>query len=58
MIRKYEINVNNKNRLALKKKAFFNGRLKLSIEGTKKEGHWKYNMNLSPMTKIPLVTLE
>jgi hypothetical protein len=56
--RKYEVAVNKANKLALKKKAFFNGRLRLDIEGTKKSGNWKYNWNISPMKKIPLVTVE
>ena len=56
--RKYEVTVDSKNKLSLKKKAFLNARLKLSLEGSKATGNWKYNLNLSPMEKIPIFVFE
>ena len=54
----YEVSVNTDTKLSLRKKSFLNARLKAKVQGFKKEGHWQYNMDLSPMTQIPLITAE
>ncbi len=54
----FEVNVNADQKLSLKKKSLGNARLKAKVNGFKKDGHWQYNMELSPMTQIPLVRLE
>jgi hypothetical protein len=54
----FEVNVNPEQKLALKKKSLGSARLKAKVSGFKKDGHWQYNMELSPMTQIPLVRVE
>jgi hypothetical protein len=54
----YEVNVNTEKKLSLKKKSFVNARVKAKVQGFKKEGHWQYNMDLSPMKQIPLITAD
>lgn len=56
--RKYEVLINNDNKLSLKKKSFANGGLRLDVEGTKQEGSAVYNMNLRQMEMLPLLTIE
>ena len=56
--RKYEVLINNNNKLSLKKKSFANGGFRLDVEGTKQEGSAVYNMNLRPMEMLPLLTIE
>lgn len=52
--RRYEVQINNQVRLSLKKKSFFNGRLKLDIDGNQ----GAYNLNLTPFSELPLMTLQ
>lgn len=54
----FDVAVNGQNKVSLKKKSFGNARLRLNVEGSKKEGSYKYNMHLSPMETIPLVTVD
>jgi hypothetical protein len=54
----FDVAVNAQNKVSLKKTSFANARLRLNVEGSKKEGSYKYNMHLSPMETIPLVTVE
>ena len=56
--RKYEVVINNANKLSLKKRSFLNGGLKLDIEGTKKDGSAVYNLNLRPIDNLPMLTIE
>ena len=56
--RKYDVQINEANRLSLKKKSVFNGRLRLDLDGKKKNGSATYSLNLSPVASLPLVTLE
>lgn len=54
----FDVAVNEQNKVSLKKKSFANARLRLNVEGSKKEGSYKYNMHLSPMEAIPLITVD
>lgn len=56
--RRFEIQINRDNKLALKKKAFINARLRLDIDGQKKADSVEYNWNLTPLQEIPLLVLE
>jgi len=56
--RKYEVLINNANRLCLKKKSFLNGGMRLDVEGTKQDSSVVYNLNLRPMETLPILTIE
>lgn len=58
--RRFEIHLTNdlKNRLALKKKAFINLRLRLDATGTKQQGAAQYQLNLTPSKDLPLLVIE
>lgn len=56
--RRYDIQINNKNKLSIKKKSFVNGRLRLDIDGNKQDGKAVYRLNLTPVDQLPLVTIE
>jgi hypothetical protein len=56
--RRYEVQINNANRLSLKKKSFANARLRMDVDGTKTNNSAVYNLNLTPVSNIPMLTLE
>jgi hypothetical protein len=56
--KRYEIQLNKKNKLSLKKKAIFNARLNVNLEGVKKNNSHSYNLNLTPEKNLPLVSFE
>lgn len=56
--RRFEVQINKDNKLALKKKAFMNARLRLDINGEKKTDSVEYNWNLTPLREIPLLVIE
>jgi len=56
--RHYEVKINHENRLSLKKKSFVNGRLRMDVDGTKTNDSAVYNLNLTPVASLPMLTLE
>jgi hypothetical protein len=58
VIRRYDVQLDNENRLSLKKKSVFNGRLRMDIDGSKTNGSATYSLNLLPVQNLPLLTLD
>lgn len=56
--RQSDLKINNANRLSLKKKSVFNGRLRMKIDGTKKSGSATYNLNLQPEDSLTLMSFD
>ena len=56
--RLYDVQINKANRLSLKKKSVFNARLRMNIDGTKKNGSATYNLNLQPDQSLTLMSFD
>ena len=56
--RRYDVQLDNRNKMSIKKKSFLNGRLRLDLDGTKQDGKAVYKLNLTPVDQLPLVTIE
>ncbi len=56
--RRFEVHLNNDNRLALKKKAYGNFRLRTQVSGKKEPGRAEYNLQFTDNKDIPLLVFE
>ena len=57
--RRFEVKLSPKTKLSLKKKALFNLRLRLDVDGTRLPGKKAtYNINLTQLKSIPIFTVE
>jgi len=56
--RKYEVQINNANKLSLKKRSFVNGRLRMDMDGLRGNVSSIYNLNLRPVAEWPMLTMD
>jgi hypothetical protein len=56
--RRFEIHLNGDSRLALKKKAYGNFRLRTKVSGTKESGNAEYDLEFTDDKEVPLLVFE